>query len=114
MPNRDIRTPERWVDRLEHELGADWAAIRKARLTTEQKRATLFTAFEEKIAPDTSLVVFGSIAREEMTSNSDSDWILLVDGQAIPEHGDQKHAIAEELEKLGFGAPGRSGVLHDR
>lgn len=111
MPDRDIGTPERWVDRLERQLGANWAAIRKARATTEQKRAILGAAFEERIAPDTSLVVFGSIAREEMTSGSDSDWILLVDGQAVPEHADQKHAIAEELERLGFAEPGRSGVF---
>src|SRR5215475_14480587 len=104
MPD-DIKMAERWVDRLERELRANWAAIRKARNTTELKRAMLRKAFEGKIAPDTSLVVFGSIAREEMTSGSDSDWILLVDGQAIPEHADQKHTIAEELGTIGFAAP---------
>jgi hypothetical protein len=102
---------ERWVDRLERELGATWTAIRRARTTTEDKRKSLQHAFEEKIAPDTSLVVFGSIAREEMTSGSDSDWVLLVDGQAQPEHGEQKHTIAADLYSLGFPAPGRSGVF---
>lgn len=92
MSDGDIKTSERWVDRLERELGANWTGIRKARHTTEQKRDMLRNAFQGKIAPDTSLVVFGSVAREEMTSGSDSDWILLVDGQAMPEHGDQKHA----------------------
>jgi predicted nucleotidyltransferase len=67
--------------------------------------------FEEKISPDTSLVVFGSIAREEVTSGSDPDWILLVDGQALPEHGDQKHVITAELTRLSFPPPGRSGVF---
>ena len=110
MPD-DTKMSERSVDRLEGELRANWVAIRRARNTTEQKRALLRKAFEGKIAPDTSLVVFGSIAREEMTSGSDSDWILLVDGQAVPEHADQKHTIAEELGALGFAAPGRSGVF---
>jgi predicted nucleotidyltransferase len=68
-------------------------------------------AFREKISPDTSLVVFGSIAREETTSGSDLDWILLVDGQAIPQHGDQKHTIAAGMEKLDLRKPGRSGVF---
>jgi|SRR5579862_845503 len=63
--------------------------IRKARLTTREKRNSLWSAFEGKIAADTSLVVFGSVAREEMTSGSDSDWIFLVDGQAQPEHADR-------------------------
>jgi len=111
MSESGIRTPELWVDRIERELGADWPAIRKARLLTSQKRAALRSAFQEKISPDTSLVVFGSIAREEMTAGSDSDWILLVDGQATPEHGDQKHTIASELKDLGFPEPGRSGVF---
>jgi predicted nucleotidyltransferase len=78
---------------------------------TEEKRESLRRAFEGKIAPDTSLVVFGSIAREEMTSVSDADWILLVDGQAQPEHSEQRHLIASELYKLNFQKPGSSGVF---
>jgi predicted nucleotidyltransferase len=100
-----------WVARLERELGADWTAIRKARVTTEERRASLRRAFEGKIAADTSLVAFGSIAREEMTSDSDADWILLVDGQAQPEHSEQRNTIASELMKLRFPEPGRSGVF---
>ena len=84
---------EGWVARLERELGANWTAMRKARITTEEKRTSLRRAFEGKIAADTSLVVFGSIAREETTSVSDADWILLVDGQAQPEHSEQRHTI---------------------
>ena len=34
---------------------------------------------------DTSIVVFGSLARSELTSGSDLDWVLLVDGFADPE-----------------------------
>ncbi len=106
-----VEAPKGWVARLERELGADWTAIRKARATTEERRATLRRAFDGKIAADTGLVMFGSIARGEMTSVSDADWILLVDGQAQPEHSQQRHAIASELVKLGFPAPGRSGVF---
>jgi predicted nucleotidyltransferase len=102
---------EGWVARIERELGANWTAMRKARITSDEKRESLRRAFEGKIAADTSLVVFGSIAREEMTSVSDADWILLVDGQAQPEHSEQRHAIASELVKLGFPEPGRSGVF---
>jgi predicted nucleotidyltransferase len=102
---------EGWVARLERELGANWTAMRKARITTEEKRTSLRRAFEGKIAADTSLVVFGSIAREETTSVSDADWILLVDGQAQPEHSEQRHTIVSELVKLGFPEPGHSGVF---
>lgn len=97
------------VDLLEQQLGADWAAIRKARATTTGKRSELREAFEDKIPPDTTLVVFGSIAREEVTSGSDSDWILLVDGQAVPEHSKLQHAIREEMHRLGFSEPWKAG-----
>jgi len=111
MVDTDNNHAECWVDRLERQLGANWAAIHGARRKTDQSRALLSQAFEGKVAPDTSLVVFGSIARNEMTSGSDSDWILLVDGQAAPEHADQRHTIAAELKKLRFRAPGRSGIF---
>jgi len=48
-----------WVARLERELDANWAAMRKARITSEEKRESLRRAFEGKIAADTSLVDSG-------------------------------------------------------
>jgi Nucleotidyltransferase domain len=49
------------------------------------------------------VVLFGSIGREEMTSGSDADWILLVDGQAVPEHEDQKRDTGQILAAHDFG-----------
>src|SRR5262245_27078452 len=57
---------------------------------TQQRRAGLTAAFASHGSPDTSLVVFGSVAREEVTSGSDLDWILLIDGQSVPEHKEQE------------------------
>lgn len=98
-----------WVDFLEKQLGANWAAIRKARALTFEKRSTLQKAFEEQISPDTTLVVFGSIARLEMTSRSDTDWILLVDGQAIPEHSELKLDIVEKMKRRELSEPSKTG-----
>lgn len=67
----------------------------------------LKAAFRGQVASDTTVVLFGSIAREEMTSGSDADWILLVDGQAFPEHEDQTRDVAKALEKNGFRFPVR-------
>jgi predicted nucleotidyltransferase len=100
-----------WLDRLEKKAGAQWGAIRKAQEDTKKNRENLKAVLSQKIAPDTTLVLFGSIAREEMTSGSDPDWLLLVDGQAVPEHLNQRHAINEELTKLGYPKPGESGVF---
>ena len=69
------------VNLLEKQLGINWAAIRKARTTTIEKQSSLRKAFEEEISSDTTLVMFGSIARLEMTSGSDSDWIILLTGK---------------------------------
>ena len=59
--------PEGWDARLERVLGAYRAPMRKARARTEEKRASVRLAFEGRIAADTNLVVFGSVAREGMT-----------------------------------------------
>src|SRR6266852_4646551 len=114
MSETDSKPQEAWLDRLEHDLGVSFPAIRKAQAVTKARRATLEKVFTDKVAPDTSLVLFGSIARGEVTSGSDTDWLLLVDGQAFPEHLDQQHAIATKLKKLkkyGFDEPGRSGIF---
>ncbi|HEX8432409.1 MAG TPA: nucleotidyltransferase domain-containing protein, partial [Longimicrobium sp.] len=69
--------------------------------------------------PDTSIVVFGSLARDEFTSGSDVDWTLLLDGQADSGHLDVVLQIDRELETLGTKAPnpggtfGRFAVSHD-
>ena len=78
---------------------------------TERQRKALEEAFRGQVASDTTVMLFGSIAREEMTLGSDTDWILLVDGQAFPEHEDQTRDVACTLKKNGFGEPGRSGVF---
>jgi hypothetical protein len=67
--------------------------------------------FGQRVAPDTSVVLFGSIARAEMTLGSDADWILLVDGQSFPEHQEQTTDAGQLLHANGFGEPGRSGVF---
>jgi predicted nucleotidyltransferase len=99
------------IDELEERLGVYWEHIRTARETTAERRATLSRAFEGRVAVDTSVALFGSIAREEMTSGSDADWILLADGQSCPEHKELTFEVARILHENKFGEPGRSGVF---
>lgn len=99
------------LDGLEQNLGRQWKNIRCAQQATAKRRQTLQMLFEDRVAPDTSVVLFGSIARGEMTSGSDADWILLVDGQAFPEHQDQTVDTRRALEENDFGEPGRTGVF---
>jgi hypothetical protein len=74
------------LDQLEARIGSSWQSVRKARIETQSRRDGLATEFAQYGSPDTSLVVFGSVARQEVTSGSDLDWILLIDGQSVPEH----------------------------
>lgn len=99
------------LDQLEARLGANWRSIRAARTATKQRRAELKSAFAPYSSPDTSLVVFGSVAREEVTSGSDLDWILLIDGQSVPEHKEQEREIERTLIDRKFIQPGASGVF---
>jgi len=74
-------------------------------------RNELDELFRGQNSSDTSLVVFGSVARKERTSSSDLDWILLIDGQSIPEHKEQERVIESILAEKNYIEPGKSGVF---
>lgn len=99
------------VDQLEQRLRCQWPAIREARQKTSNTRTALNDLFSMRASSDTSVVVFGSVARQEVTSSSDLDWILLIDGQSSPEHKEQEREIERTLESSGHIEPGRSGVF---
>ena len=82
-----------------------------ARDDTSLKRQHLDQLFSERTSPDTSLVVFGSVARQEVTSSSDLDWILLIDGQSAPEHQQQARETERILAANKYIEPGKSGVF---
>ncbi|HEX8392599.1 MAG TPA: nucleotidyltransferase domain-containing protein [Longimicrobium sp.] len=64
------------------------------------------------LAPvDTTLVVYGSLARHEFTDGSDIDWTLLVDGLADPDHQNQAQRIGDRLREKGFRAPAPGGAF---
>jgi predicted nucleotidyltransferase len=109
--NNPVRREPSNVELLERRLGADWAAIRKARGDTASLRRDLDSLFRDRNSPDTSVVVFGSVAREEVTSSSDLDWILLVDGSSVPEHKLQEREIERTLAAKDYIEPGQSGVF---
>lgn len=54
------------------------------------------------VSGDASVVVFGSLARDEFTDESDLDWTLLVDGQANSDHLHTAQAIRKKLTLAGF------------
>jgi predicted nucleotidyltransferase len=91
---------------LAQKLGMDWPRIAEARRAAQQKINELDDVLVGETSPDTSVVFYGSLAREEFTQGSDLDWTLLVDGQAAPQHQQELISIREKLEGFGRG-PGR-------
>jgi predicted nucleotidyltransferase len=102
-----------FVDQLRAKLAVDWTAIREARRRAEQAREKVSKSLTEMnfVSGDTSVVVFGSLARDEFTDESDLDWTLLVDGQADSDHLHTAQAIRKKLTLAGFKEPGRTGMF---
>ncbi|MBL8174720.1 MAG: nucleotidyltransferase domain-containing protein [Bryobacterales bacterium] len=99
------------LDQLAEQLDDHWPAIQKARITSEVERQKLEADLKDLSSPDTTVVVFGSVARGECTAGSDRDWILLIDGQADHEHKTQERLIADALRDKEPGASGLFGTM---
>src|SRR3954453_4733377 len=98
-------------ERLGDKTGCVYPHLAAARAHTARRRAELEALLRDLSPSDTSIVVFGSLARGEYTAGSDVDWTLLIDGQADEGHYAQAQAIAQVLERERYGAPGPSGVF---
>lgn len=99
------------IDKLAARLGANWENLRAARDRAVEKRRALERDLEEFNSADSSIIVFGSLGRDEFTLGSDLDWTLLVDGIADPAHLEVALAIKDKLEKSGHKPPGREAVF---
>ena len=99
------------IDKLSARLGATWENLRTARETSMAKRLTLKADLAEFNSGDSSIIVFGSLGRDEFTPGSDLDWTLLVDGIADPAHLDVALAVKDKLKQLKHKLPGREGVF---
>ena len=86
----------------------------QARAAAKRIREELDSLLSQELgkyaSEDTSLVVFGSLARGEGTSGSDLDWTYLIDGQANSDH----LRIAQKINRLvreRFSGPGATGTF---
>src|SRR5580704_18408866 len=99
------------LEQLEKRLATDWAHLRRARELAQSKRLELRKVLSNLDTDDTSIVVSGSLARDEFTEGSDVDWTLLIDGLSDPGH----YALTNRIDKVvrGFAAKdvGREGTF---
>jgi predicted nucleotidyltransferase len=99
-------------EKLSQTAQLEWPAVRTAREKAQQTIERLQnTQSFPKMPPDTSFVVFGSLARGEETEKSDIDWTLLIDGQADAKHHQFAHSIDATLRTMGLAAPNPGGAF---
>lgn len=96
---------------VEEKAGVEFASIGAARSLSDATLVRLHGLLHDSDPPDTSVVVFGSLARGEYTEGSDLDWTLLIDGRADEGHYSAARAITDTLDRQGFVAPGPTGVF---
>jgi predicted nucleotidyltransferase len=99
------------LDELEGRLGVEWANLRRARQMAEAKRQELQEALADLDSEDTSIVVSGSLARDEFTDGSDIDWTLLIDGLSDPGHYPLTNKIDEIIRRIAAKPVGREGTF---
>jgi predicted nucleotidyltransferase len=104
------------IDVLAQTFHKTWPNIRSAQKKAIAKREQIKNVLDSTgikyLSYDFSLVVFGSLARDEWTDKSDLDWGLLVDSQAHPEHLPVALQIAELFARHKLGEkPGRTGIF---
>jgi predicted nucleotidyltransferase len=99
------------MDALAERLGKSWNQLQMARGRAERKREELRSALKGIDSEDTSVVVFGSLGRDEFTDASDIDWTLLVDGGADPMHLELTREIDNKVKELASKTVGREGLF---
>lgn len=92
-------------DRLAKKCGKSWSNILRARQCTDEYLKKL-EALQKFSSENTSIVVFGSFARRELTLGSDVDWSVLIDGPSDPAHSRIAQGIQEVVDSLGLQEPG--------
>ena len=108
----ETRPPENVIDALAAAVGSNWEMIKKAGQEANSRKARLASSLAGLVShEDMSVVVFGSLARNEVTSGSDTDWALLIDGQASSTHFEVAREISRTIEKLEQKSPGREGTF---
>jgi hypothetical protein len=103
--------PPSTVAQLEARLGANWPNLTEARTLSQQVRVQLTTELAGIDSADTSIVVSGSLARDEFTRGSNIDWTLLIDGIADPSHQELLDRIMPIIARHAGKDPGREGTF---
>lgn len=102
---------------LQIEIGCELPAINRAILESHHKIEEFHTVLlgreSRPVAEDSSLVFFGSLARQEWTLQSDADWVLLIDGQVSGQHFAAFQNIREQFREIQAKKPGATKTFDE-
>jgi predicted nucleotidyltransferase len=107
----DVADSNNPITVLQSHVGRKWTAINDSKTKSIKSTQKLEKTLQGLSSTDASVVVFGSLARQEWTSKSDVDWTLLIDGQADPQHLEIAQEVAGRLTAAKFQAPGTTGIF---
>ena len=88
------------VFELERRLQTSWPNFHRALADSTALHDQLTASVEGLTAEDSSVVVFGSVGRFEVTTDSDVDWTYLIDGQANLQHLATARKVQESIESI--------------
>jgi predicted nucleotidyltransferase len=100
------------ITELSKQCNRQWPAISSAYEETQKQLRLLTDLIEKEMGPtssESSIVVYGSLARDEYTATSDVDWTLLIDGQSDPKYIKVAQAVSGVLEAQKIRGPGQNG-----
>ena len=112
-PSKDPQPAHSALQHLSQVSGQSWQHIFHARKRTRELLNRLQIDLGGLSNEDASIVVFGSLARQEATDGSDVDWTLLVDGKADVQHRPMAHRVRRVLREKGWKQPGPEGIFGD-
>lgn len=104
-------TPFDLVFALERQLGASWPELHASHVRAGTLCSTFDAATASAQHADSSIVAFGSVARFEVASASDIDWVLLINGQADLAHQSRALNIGGRVDLLAGKEVGREGTF---
>src|SRR3984885_8788938 len=100
------------LDRLRSQCAAEWPNIVAARSAARDQTGKLRDLVSHLRPPsNTSVVGYGSLAREEWTGASHVDRTLMIDGPSDINHWDCAKKIESELRSASYVEPGRTGTF---
>jgi predicted nucleotidyltransferase len=106
-----MNSPNAAITEFEAQIGAKWLNIGASCDLSCRTRSELAKSLAGIDSEDTSIIVSGSLARNEFTHGSDIDWSLLVDGFADANHQAVREKVAPIINQYAGKGPGQEGTF---